>query len=224
MYEQSIWFPLCSTAPNDSHRLWRICSVQPVNRNKIFFLISEDEQVCRHPQTLISLPLLWSAVECLFWAQPAWLPYKLPAKLPRVMELSVAWSCTLVAITVALAGDITPVAQFWLVGKKWVGTVLIRMKTCAHIFKGPENMPCVLMPERAEDLISLQHVFKRGFSWGYLTFTALHLFFLKLEVLGPGWTKNSLVWNNLFCRVARQIVLFYLRLFFVACLWYYGVQ
>lgn len=31
----------------------------------------------------------------LFGAKPAWLLHKLPAKLLRVMELSVAWSCTL---------------------------------------------------------------------------------------------------------------------------------
>ena len=67
VYRQSIQFPLCSAAPNDSHRLWGMCSERPVDRNKRFFLISEDEQVCRRlpPQkTLISLPLLWGAVQC----------------------------------------------------------------------------------------------------------------------------------------------------------------
>lgn len=53
------------------------------------------------------------------------------------------------------------------------GTVLIRMKTRAHIFNRPVKIrcvfPCFSMPERGEGLISLQCGFERGVLWNYLT-------------------------------------------------------
>lgn len=95
-HKPSIQFPLCSTAPNGSHRLWRIYGAQLVNRKK-FFLITRGWTGVQTPPNFNQSPFV---VKCravlseLFGAQPAWLPRRLPAKLPWVMELSAAWSCT----------------------------------------------------------------------------------------------------------------------------------
>lgn len=57
-------------------------SAQLVNSNRIFFLISEDEQVCRWGPNFNQS----SFVVEPFGSQPALQPYMLLAKLPRVCE------------------------------------------------------------------------------------------------------------------------------------------
>ena len=76
-----------------------------------------------------------------FGAKPAWLPDRFAAKSPQV---SSAWHqvapCSYYWFQSSPAGGITSAAPSWLAGGSCVGTVLIRMKTCAHIIKRPGNM------------------------------------------------------------------------------------
>lgn len=152
VYEQSIQFPLCSTAPNDSHRLWRIFSVQ---KQEILFDIRgwTGVQTPLKNFNQSSFVVKWRAVLTeLFGAQPAWLPYKLPL-WHEVSPCSYYWyqSSWWEKLRLQLSSNLparTVLGQFWYAWKA-AHTSSRDLKICIPF-------STVLMSEPAEDLISPQ--------------------------------------------------------------------
>lgn len=202
VYRQSIQFPLCSAAPNDSHRLWGMYSTQPVDRNKRFFLISEDEQVCRRPpplETLISPPLLWGAVQCWQSCLEPNLHDCFTSCLPSCYGL---WS--------SRWHEVAPCSYYWyqspwkekitLADESWLASESQRRDS----FDSHEN-PRTHFQQTCKNTLRFPLFFdagkRRGFNlpsvwiWKrcFMELSDAHssaLACLLLEVLGPGWTKE----------------------------------